>query len=211
MKNIIFIAPPAAGKGTISERLKENLGYVHISTGDMLREAIKNKTSLGLIVESIMAKGEYVSDDIVISLIKDKLNSLDGKPFILDGFPRTINQALELDKNILNLNYQVIYLEISKKEALKRALGRITCSCGKTYNLNVTNLKPKVSGICDACGQALRQRDDDNEEAFIIRYNNYMEKTKPIMDYYIEKNLLVMLDATKDMEKLYNDIIEVIK
>ena len=119
MKNIIFIAPPAAGKGTQSNMLKEKFGYNHISTGDMLREAINSGSEIGKEVKNIIDKGELVSDVLIIKLVKDKLTSLKGKPFILDGFPRTLNQAESLDK-ILTDDYIVIYLDLDESEAIKR-------------------------------------------------------------------------------------------
>ncbi len=142
MKNIIFIAPPAAGKGTQSTMLKEKYSYNHLSTGDMLREAIASGSEFGLMLKNIIDEGKLVSDDIMIDLIKEKLNNLEGKPFILDGFPRTLNQAIALE-SLLDKEYEVIYLDLSEEEAVSRILGRLTCSCGKSYNLNVEALKPK--------------------------------------------------------------------
>lgn len=213
MKNIIFIAPPAAGKGTLSNNLKNEFGYVHISSGDILREAINTNSPLGQMIKDIMAKGNFVSDEIVINLIAQKLESLDGKPFILDGFPRTLNQATKLDEliNKIKGDYLVIYLDISKEEAKKRIVGRLTCSCGKSYNTMVENLKPKVLGICDECGKPLIKREDDNEESFEIRYNSYLEKTKPIIDYYSQREKLVTIAADKSSKEVYENIIEVIK
>ena len=150
MKNIIFIAPPAAGKGTQSNILKEKYDYAHISTGDMLREAINSGSKLGMDVKNIIDKGELVSDEIIIKLVAEKLASLKGKPFILDGFPRTLNQAIALEK-IIDDNYVTIYLDLSEEEAISRITGRLTCSCGKSYNINIDSLKPKIVGKCDAC------------------------------------------------------------
>ncbi len=212
MQNIIFIAPPAAGKGTISECLKNDFGYQHLSTGDMLREAIKEQSPMGLMVKDIMNEGKLVSDEIVIDLISDKLGE-DGKPFILDGFPRTLNQALKLTELLNNLNkdYIVIYLDLPKEEALKRIAGRLNCSCGKTYNTLINSLKPKKEGICDICGNTLIKRDDDNQESFLVRYNSYLENTKPIINYYLSNKRLIKIDAAKDKQSVYQDIIEVIK
>lgn len=212
MQNIIFIAPPAAGKGTISECLKNDFGYQHLSTGDMLREAIKEQSPMGLMVKDIMNEGKLVSDEIVIDLISDKLGE-DGKPFILDGFPRTLNQALKLTELLNNLNkdYIVIYLDLPKEEALKRIVGRLSCSCGKTYNTLINSLKPKKEGICDICGNTLIKRDDDNQESFLVRYNSYLENTKPIINYYLSNKRLIKIDAAKDKQSVYQDIIEVIK
>lgn len=209
MKNIIFIAPPAAGKGTQSNMLKEKFDYAHISTGDMLREAINSGSKLGMDVKNIIDKGELVSDDIIIKLVEEKLASLNGKPFILDGFPRTLNQAKSLD-NIIDDNYVAIYLDLSEEEAVKRITGRLTCSCGKSYNVNIDSLKPKVEGICDDCGNALIKRDDDNVDAFKVRFKTFLDNTNSLLDYYEEKNKLVKINVNRDVLEIFNDISGVI-
>ena len=208
MKNIIFIAPPAAGKGTQSSLLKERYGYNHISTGDMLREAINSGSSLGLKLKNIIDEGKLVSDDIMINLIEERFANLDGKPFILDGFPRTLNQAKSLE-SLLTKDYEVIYLDLSEEEAIARILGRLTCSCGKSYNLNVDELKPKVDGICDGCGSRLIKRGDDNLDAFKVRYESFINNTKPLVEYYEEKNKLHKIDVNRDVENIFKDIMEV--
>lgn len=209
MKNIIFIAPPAAGKGTQSTMLKDKYNYNHLSTGDMLREAIASGSTLGLKVKNIIDRGELVSDDIMIDLIKDKLSSESGKPFILDGFPRTLNQAKSLD-NMLDDDYVVIYLDLGEEEATNRIVNRLTCKCGKSYNLNVANLKPEVDGICDVCGNELIKRNDDNLESFKIRYNSFLENTKPLIEYYDNKNKLRKIDVNRNVEDIFKDIVDVI-
>ena len=208
MKNIIFIAPPAAGKGTQSTMLKDKYNYNHLSTGDMLREAIASGSTLGLKVKNIIDRGELVSDDIMIDLIKDKLSSESGKPFILDGFPRTLNQAKSLD-NMLDKDYEVIYLDLDEEDAVNRILGRLTCSCGKSYNLNVDNLKPKVEGICDGCGKELVKRNDDNVDSFKVRYKTFLDNTKPLMEYYEDKNKLHKINVNRNVEDIFKDIVEV--
>lgn len=210
MKNIIFIAPPAAGKGTQSTMLKDKYNYNHLSTGDMLREAIASGSTLGLKVKNIIDRGELVSDDIMIDLIKDKLSSESGKPFILDGFPRTLNQAKSLD-NMLTDDYVVVYLDLSEEEATNRIVYRLTCKCGKSYNLNVDSLKPKVDGICDVCGSELIKRNDDNLESFKIRYNSFVENTKPLIEYYDNKGKLRKIDVNRNVEDIFKDIVDVIK
>lgn len=208
MKNIIFIAPPAAGKGTQSTMLKENYGYNHLSTGDMLREVVSSGTEFGLQVKNIIDRGELVSDELIINLINNKLAKIDGKPFILDGFPRTLNQAKSLD-NMLDKDYEVIYLDLSEEEAIKRILGRLTCSCGKSYNLNVDNLKPKVEGICDGCGKELVKRNDDNVDSFKVRYKTFLDNTKPLMEYYEDKNKLHKINVNRNVEDIFKDIVDV--
>ena len=208
MKNVIFIAPPAAGKGTQSSNL-EKLGYVHISTGDMLREEISRNTELGRLIDSIISKGNFVSDEIVFELITNKLNSID-KPFILDGFPRTISQAIFLDNLLKEINcndYEVIYLDLSSDEAMKRALGRLTCNkCGASYNKYYEALQPIQEGVCDKCGSRLETRGDDNEEAFKIRFDNYITKTEPIKEFYESKGKLHVVDATLDSNEITKQI-----
>ncbi len=212
MKSVIFIAPPAAGKGTQSAML-ESLGYVHISTGDMLREEIAKKTTLGLQIQDIMTHGGLVSDEIVGNLITKKLTNLN-KPFILDGYPRTINQVNLLNDlfNKLNINdYVVIYLEISLEEALKRALGRLTCSCGSSYNIYYENLKPKQDGICDNCGKPLQKRSDDNEESFKVRFENFIKNNEPIKEFYQSIGKLHTINSENSSEKITEEIKEILK
>ena len=208
MKNIIFIAPPAAGKGTQSNMLKEKFGYNHISTGDMLREAINSDSEIGAEVKNIIDKGELVGDDLIIKLVKDKLTSLKGKPFILDGFPRTLNQAESLDK-ILTDDYIVIYLDLDESEAINRITGRLTCNCGKSYNVNIDKLKPKVDGICDNCGSILIKRDDDNVESFKVRFKTFLDNTDSILKYYEDKEKLIKIDVNKDVQDIFESILEV--
>lgn len=210
MKNIIFIAPPAAGKGTQSNLLKDKYGYVHISTGDMLREIVSSDSELGKVVKNIIDKGNLVSDDLIFKLLKSKLNSIKGKPFILDGFPRTLNQALFLDNDLKIDNYIVIYLDLSKEDAIKRIDGRLTCSCGKSYNLNDINLKPKIIDICDNCGNVLVKRNDDNLEAFKIRFDVFLNNNKPLIDYYKNKNKLKVVNVNKGVNEIFNEILKVV-
>lgn len=209
MKNIIFIAPPAAGKGTQSNMLKDKYGYKHLSTGDMLREAIASGSELGKAVKNIIDKGNLVSDEVMIELIKDKLTEIKGKPFILDGFPRTLNQAINLDK-IINEEYIAIYLDLDKEVALKRIEGRFTCGCGKSYNIYEESLKPKVEGFCDNCGSKLIKRADDNIEAFKIRLDSYEKNTEPILNYYKDKGLLYKIDVNRDLQEIFEDISKVV-
>lgn len=209
MKNIIFISPPAGGKGTQSTKLKEVYGYNHLSAGDMLRRCALSNTDLGNKVKDIMSKGELVSDDIITNLIKEELKKCKDKPFILDGYPRTLKQAEALD-SIDNIDYVVIYFNISMEDSLKRALGRLTCSCGKSYNLYIDELKPKVEGICDNCKKLLEKRSDDNEESFKVRFNTFIENTKPLIEYYENKNKLYKIDVNKDVDSIFNDIVSII-
>ncbi len=211
MKNIIFIAPPAAGKGTISDYLTKDFNYEHISTGDLLREEIKSGSELGLEINKIISEGKLVSDELVISLVDNKLKKLD-RPFILDGFPRTLKQAEALDKMLVSNNVTnniAIYLNINLEEALKRVLGRIICpKCKRSYNLNNESLRPVKDNLCDDCGVELEKRSDDTEETFQIRFKEYIDNTSPILDYYKEKKMLKWIDANLPLEEIYKSIKE---
>lgn len=213
MKSVIFIAPPAAGKGTQSNFLK-SLGYIHISTGDMLRSEIATGSELGKEIDEIIRKGDLVSDELVIKLIDKKLSSIDNKPFILDGFPRTINQAKELEVIFNKYNIEdfiVIYLDLDLDTAIKRSLGRLTCKCGRSYNVYFDNMKPMVDNICDDCKSELIKRDDDNEESFKVRFDNYLSNVAPIKEYYNNLNKLVYLDANKESNLVSEEIKGIIK
>lgn len=203
MKNIILIAAPAAGKGTLSELLVEKYGYIHISTGDLLREASKEKSELGEKIATMLKNGELVSDEIVFKLLENKLKVVD-KPYILDGFPRTINQAYKYDELITKLNKSlgiVVVLNCDYDILKNRIVGRWLCKeCGSIYNTLTGVNTPKEENICDKCGGELYKRSDDNEESFKTRYETYLEKTKPLIDFYQEKgNLHYVNSETKDI------------
>ena len=213
MKNIIFLAPPAAGKGTLSEMLVEKYGYYHISTGDLLRKEIDSKTHLGKEVEELIKQGKYVPDEIIIELISNCITKTECKNgYILDGFPRTIVQAEKYDELLKKLGKAlgvVIYIDISKQMAMKRACSRLTCpNCGRIFNKYSNEIKPKVEGICDDCGSKLIQRSDDSEETFIKRFEEYKQKTMPLYDYYKNKGFLKTIKA---YESKYDTFYEVVK
>ena len=200
MKNIIFIAPPAAGKGTQSKLVSEEYNIPHISTGDLLREEIAKGTDLGKSIKEDMDKGNLVSDEVITTLLKNRITSPDAKNgYILDGYPRNIAQAKTYDNLLNELNYDkgvVIFFDIDKERALKRTLSRIICgNCGSSYNLIVEDLKPKKENICDRCGHELRTRDDDTEEVFIHRFDTYMNSTKELIDYYDKLGLLHRIEV----------------
>ncbi len=209
MKNVLFIAPPAGGKGTQSEALVENYGYIHISTGDLLRE-IDKTTPLGKEVQELMSKGAFISDELVLELLKEKLLSIGNKPFILDGCPRNLNQAEKLDIMLEELGLSldvIIELDVPYDVTLKRAIGRISCpKCKKTYNKFFK--KPAVEGLCDDCKESLTSRSDDNEDTFKVRYDTYMEATAHLIDYYKEKGKLEKIDGINDT---FDSIVRVIK
>ena len=216
MKNIIFIAPPAAGKGTMSEILIEKYGYKHISTGNILRSMAKSNDDFGKNLSALLQTGKLISDDIVYEALKRRLsmNDLDNG-FILDGFPRNIEQAREYDKILKDINKDlgvVIYLDTPREILEKRITGRRICKeCGATFNVLTGVNEPKVDGICDKCGGELYQREDDNLESFNTRMETFLEKTYPLVDYYEKENVLyrvksVDVDNTmKEIEAIIND------
>lgn len=216
MKNIIFLAPPAAGKGTLSELLVEKYGYGHISTGDLLREEIKNKTEIGMQAESLMKEGKFVSDDVIIELISNRISKPDCENgYILDGFPRTLVQAEKYDELLNELGKDlgvVIYINIDKEMAMQRACSRITCpKCGRIFNKYSNEMKPKVEGICDDCGVELTQRADDSEETFVKRFDEYVNKTMPLYDYYKNKGVLRTVDAHENKYDTFNEALKIIE
>jgi Adenylate kinase (EC 2.7.4.3) len=209
-KIVIFLGPPGAGKGTQSQLLKERNGFIQISTGDLLREAVKNQTELGKLAKQYMDEGKLVPDDLIISLIKEKLQEYADKNIIFDGFPRTIPQAESLDNLLSHLNKNldaVILFKIEDEEVVKRLTGRRVCpSCGAVYHM-VYN-PPKIDEICDKCGAGLIQRDDDKEEVIRKRLEVYHQQTKPLIEYY--KSKIVEIDATDNPENIYNKIVSMI-
>jgi len=215
MKNVIFIAPPAAGKGTISDYLVKNYGYEHLSTGDLLRKEVASGSKLGSEIDALISKGILVSDELIIKLVESKLEGeLNGKLFILDGFPRTLTQARKLDEMLISMgvtNNVVIYLDISLAEATKRAIGRIVCSkCGRSFNTYYKSARPLIEGVCDDCGAILEKRSDDTEETFKERYQTFLEKSTPIIEYYRDRNVLKEVNVEKSQEEITNDIIAII-
>ena len=212
MKNIILIAAPAAGKGTLSDLLVKKYDYIHISTGDLLREVSKENTELGQKIAKMLKNGELVTDEIVFELLENKLRQVD-KPYILDGFPRTINQAYKYDELIQKLNKElgiVVVLNCDYEILKKRIVGRYLCKdCGSIYNTLTGVNTPKKEGICDNCGGALYKRSDDNEESFKTRYETYLEKTKPLIDFYEKKGNLYYIDSqtTDTMLKEIEDLL----
>jgi len=208
--NIIFIAPPAAGKGTQSTLLVEKYGYKHISTGDLLREEIKKGNELGVKIEKIISKGELVSDDIITELLKNEISKIKDKKFILDGYPRNLEQAEILNNIFTDLNvtdYAVIYMDIDEETATKRILGRVVCpGCGASYNKYFQKLMPKKEGICDSCGEKLESRSDDNEETFKTRFSTYVDVTKPVLDYYKKIDRLFIINAEDETETIFKNI-----
>ena len=217
MKNIIFIAPPAAGKGTQSDLLVEKYGYVHISTGELLREEIAAGGELANEISSIIESGKLVSDELVATLLTKRLSQDDVKQhgFILDGYPRNIAQAKTLEEILEEVQSSVdvvIYLELDEENAMKRALGRATCpKCKKGYNIYLEGFKPQVEGICDNCGSTLETRSDDNEESFKSRFQTYIDSTSPLLEFYRAAGLLQNINSLQDKNKIFEEIESVIQ
>ena len=215
MKNIMFIAPPAAGKGTQAEKVVEEFNIPHISTGEILRDVSKEDSEVGHYVLETLKSGNLVKDEITYQLVKERLQKDDCKNgYIIDGFPRNIEQAKEYDRILNELEYEVgnvILVDVSEETLAKRITGRRLCEdCGTAFNLNIDGLKPQVESVCDKCGGKLYQRSDDNLESFNTRYNTYKEKTEPIIDYYAKKGVLKKVDGDRPVEEVYKDVRKII-
>lgn len=208
-KNIILMGPPGAGKGTLATELKDTLKLPHISTGDMFREAIANKTELGNLASSYIKQGELVPDEVTIGLVKERLSKPDcDNGFLLDGFPRTKVQAEALEKLSKEINRTidvVINLSCSQDELIERICGRRVCpQCGAPYHIK--SHPSKVEGVCDVCGAQLIQRPDDNIDSFKVRLKHYELDTKPLLDFYQEKGLLATFDANRGIKLILDDV-----
>ena len=201
MKSLIFIAPPAAGKGTQSEIISKKYNIPSISTGDLLRDARNQDNEIGRIIREKQDKGLLVDDEIVLNLLKNRLNESDcANGYILDGFPRNTSQAIAYEKILNESNKElgiVILLEAPKELLMKRITGRISCpKCKAVYNSLSDHMKPVKEGICNNCGTSLVRRSDDNEETFNQRFQTYIDKTEPLINYYKEKGNLYKVDST---------------
>ena len=211
MKNIMFIAPPAAGKGTQAELITSKYNIPHISTGDILREIAKEDSEIGNYVAETMASGKLVKDEITYQLIEERLARDDCKNgFIIDGFPRNLEQAIEYDKILAKLGYDVgnvFLLNIEVKTLEKRITGRRICEdCQAIYNINDEVKAPKVESVCDKCGGKLYQRKDDNLESFKNRYAMYQEKTEPIIEHYRKQNVLHEINSNREFDEVFAEI-----
>jgi len=211
---LILLGPPGAGKGTQAEGIKEEFNIPHISTGDIFRENIKNNTELGKKAQKFMNKGLLVPDDLVVDLVKDRLSKDDCKEgFLLDGFPRTIEQAKALDKELEKMNQKldkVINIKVSEDILVERIVGRRICKdCKATYHVKFN--PPQKKGVCDKCGGELYQRDDDKEETVQKRINVYNEQTQPLIDYYKKKDLILNINGEQEINKVLEDIINNLK
>lgn len=216
MKNIMFIAPPAAGKGTQAEMVVMKYEIPHISTGDILREISKEDSELGNYVLETLTSGRLVKDEITYQLIEERLKKEDCKNgFIIDGFPRTLDQALKYDEILSHLGQEIGYvflLEIDEKTLEKRITGRRICEeCKSVFNINEEERTPQIESSCDYCGGHLYQRSDDNITSFQTRYQMYLEKTQPIVKHYEDMGVLYRIDGTKPIGRVFHEIDCIIK
>lgn len=215
MDGIIFIAPPAAGKGTQSKLICNKYNIPHISAGDLLREIASRDEEKRKYIEKHTQSGKLVSDKFMIDIVYAKLKEpICDKGYILDGFPRDINQAIGLDDILKKLNKKLGYvflLDISYDLSRTRIVGRQSCpNCGKVYNFLDPSSKSKLKDICDDCKATLIKRDDDNDETFKKRYDTYLKETAPILSYYERKGMLHRIDASLSIEEVFNQITNII-
>lgn len=204
---IILMGPPGSGKGTQASRIAKEKGIAHISTGDILRENIRNKTPLGIKAKEYVDAGKYVPDDVIMDVLFDRVSKDDAKKgYLLDGFPRTIPQAEVLAQRLEKGNCVVVVnLDVSDDVIIKRISGRLTCpDCGAVYNEFFK--PPKEEGVCDQCGAEPKHRDDDNAETVKQRLKTYHEQTKPVLDYYKGKKMLHTLNGEDDSEAIFKKI-----
>ena len=201
--NIILLGPPGCGKGTQAKKISEKYGLAHVSTGDLLRKAAAEKTEIGLKAKEYMDNGKLVPDKLVIELMKEKLSD----NALLDGFPRTINQALAL-KNFFDVNV-VLNIDVDFRILVKRLTGRRSCACGAVYHIEYN--PPEKENVCNKCGSKLYQRDDDREDVVIKRLETYKKETAPLTEYYSEKNKLKTVDGNGSIDETFRKICEILR
>ncbi len=208
---IILLGAPGAGKGTQGDLISEKYNIPKISTGDILREAVRKGTPLGKKAKEVMEQGKLVSDDIILGIIKDRIEEIDCKKgYILDGFPRTIEQAESFENMVKDDNEIVLYINIKKDELIRRLSSRRICpKCGAIYSLIVE--PPKKDGICDNCGATLIQRDDDKPETIEKRYKIYLKSTEPLINFYKKRGNLVEIEGNTEIEKIFSKICDIIE
>ena len=209
--NLVLLGPPGSGKGTQAERLKAQLGLPHVASGDLFRENVGNETGLGLLAKGYMDRGQLVPDDVTIAMVRERLQQPDcDDGVILDGFPRTLAQALALDKMLAGTGRAlagVLYINLPDEETVRRLSGRWICGqCQTPYHAVFS--PPAEEGVCDECGGELYQRDDDRPETVRARLRVYHEQTAPLIDYYRRAGLLVEVDGAGDIEAVSAALLE---
>ena len=208
--NLILLGAPGAGKGTQAEVICAHFEIPAISTGNIIREALRSGTEMGLRAKQYTEAGQLVPDDVVIGIIAERLNQDDCKKgFLLDGFPRTIPQAEALDKMGITID-RVVEIDVPDEEIIQRMSGRRVCEkCGASYH--IVNKKPKVEGVCDLCAGTLVQRKDDHPDTVKERLNVYHEKTEPLKDYYLKQNKVFSVDGCGDISEISKQILSALE
>ena len=209
--NLVLLGPPGAGKGTQAGRIVDEYGIPHISTGDILRSAVKNQTQMGLEAKKFMDAGELVPDSVVIGIVKDRLQEPDtAKGFLMDGFPRTIPQAEALDAALDELDHaltKTVVILVDEEDLVKRLTGRRICrDCQAPYHVMFN--PPAQEGVCDRCGGELYQRDDDSEATVRNRLEVYRNQTEPLIEYYDRQGVVARIDGAKAPDDVYKDVRE---
>ena len=214
MKTIILLGAPGAGKGTIAEGIRNESAFIHVSTGDMLREAVKNGTVVGRQAEGYMKRGELVPDDVIVGIVEERLErGARDLAYMFDGFPRTLDQARLLDEALARYDSKVdmvFLLDAPRDLLLARLTGRRVCrKCGQSYH--VINIPPKQAGLCDLCGGELYQRADDSEATILNRLEVYAKQTESLISYYEKKGVLVRVDSARQRQATVAEILAVAK
>lgn len=210
MDSTVFLGAPGSGKGTQAKKLAQRGGFLHFSTGDMLRAAIQEKTEVGMKAKTFMDRGELVPDDIMIALIEDSLAKAPVKRVILDGFPRTVPQAEALDKKSTTAVTRAIYFKVPQSKLMARLTGRRVCkNCSEPFH--VLNLKPKKEGVCDRCGGPLMQRSDDTEEVVKRRLEIFESQNSKLLDYYERAGKLKSFDGDQPIEVFQAELLRALQ